>query len=90
MFYTSRWEFDPAKVHGKSLVPLLKGETDKARYGGRDFAVCSSTLISHSPKIAKCAIITEDGWCLHYAGNYAEEEADKGLGAAKISIVPPT
>jgi arylsulfatase A-like enzyme len=84
VFYTDQWEFKPERVHGHSLVPLLHGETDHHR----DFVVCSSTLISHSPKIAKCAIITEDGWCLHYAGNYAadatrpEDSEGQGLGAA--------
>lgn len=78
VFYTSRWEFDPDKVHGQSLVPLLNGETDRHR----EMAVSSSTLISHSPKIAKCSIVTEDGWCLHYAGDYPQVEKGKGLGDA--------
>ena len=78
VFYTNRWEFDPERVHGKSLVPLIHGETHKHR----DVAVCSSTLISHSEKIAKCAIITPDGWCLHYAGEYPDQQRGKGLGAA--------
>jgi arylsulfatase A-like enzyme len=77
VFYTNNWEFDPERVHGESLVPLLRGETDRHR----DFVVSSCTLISHSEKIAKCAIVTEDGWCLHYAGQY-DQEADKGLGDA--------
>jgi arylsulfatase A-like enzyme len=78
VFYTDRWEFDPDKVHGRSLVPLLHGETDHHR----DVVVSSSTLISHSPQIAKCAIITEDGWCLHYAGDYDDADEAQGLGAA--------
>jgi hypothetical protein len=77
VFYTNNWEFDPERVHGESLVPLLRGETDRHR----DFAVSSCTLISHSEKIAKCSIVTEEGWCLHYAGQY-DQEADKGLGDA--------
>jgi arylsulfatase A-like enzyme len=78
VFYTERWEFDAEKVHGKSLMPLINGETDRHR----EIAVSSSTLISHSPKIAKAAIVTEDGWCLHYAGAYPNESSGKGLGAA--------
>ena len=77
VFYTNDWEFDPDRVHGESLVPLLRGETDHHR----DFVVSSSTLISHSEKIAKCAIVTDDGWCLHYAGHY-DQEPNKGLGDA--------
>jgi len=77
VFYTNKWQFDPDRVHGRSLVPLLRGETDRHR----DFAVSSSTLVSHSEKIAKCAIITEDGWCLHYAGAY-DQESGQGLGEA--------
>jgi hypothetical protein len=78
VFYTNRWEFDPDKVHGQSLVPLLNGETDRHR----EMAVSSSTLISHSPKIAKCSIVTEDGWCLHYAGTYEQDGDGEGLGDA--------
>lgn len=77
VFYTERWEFDPEQVHGRSLIPLLRGETTTHR----DVAVCSSTLVGHSPKVAKAAILTEDGWCLHYAGSYDTEDAG-GLGAA--------
>jgi hypothetical protein len=77
VFYTNTWEFDPDRVHGRSLAPLLRGEIDRHR----DFVVSSSTLISHSEKIAKCAIITEDGWCLHYAGAY-DQGSHRGLGDA--------
>jgi arylsulfatase A-like enzyme len=69
VFYTERWEFDPERVHGRSLVPLLKGDSDHHR----DLAVSSSTLTIHSPQVAKAAIVTEDGWCLHYAGVYPNE-----------------
>lgn len=72
MFTTEEWKFDPETLHGMSLVPLLRGETGRLR----DVVVCSNTLIHHSPVLAKCAIVTEDGWCLHYAGAY--EEVTKG------------
>jgi arylsulfatase A-like enzyme len=81
VFYTQPWEFDPARIHGLSLGPLLTG----ARSRHRDLAVCSSTLIVHSPRVAKAAIVTEDGWCLHYAGSYPGESAAQGhagLGGA--------
>jgi len=78
VFYTERWEFDPDRVHGRSIVPLLNGESNTHR----DVAVCSSTLVGHSPKVAKAAILTEDGWCLHYAGAYPKDESAGGLGAA--------
>jgi len=66
MFTAEAWEFNPENLHGKSLMPLLRGETDTLR----DMVVCSNTLIHHSPILAKCAIVTNDGWCLHYAGKY--------------------
>jgi arylsulfatase A-like enzyme len=66
MFTTSDWEFRPEDIHGRSLMPLMHGETDRHR----DVAVSSNTLIHHSPVLAKSAIVTEDGWCLHYAGSY--------------------
>jgi arylsulfatase A-like enzyme len=81
VFYTQNWEFDPARLHGRSLVPLLHGAPDRHR----DLAVSSNTLVGHSPQIAKSAILTEDGWCLHYAGSYPEAGsagADMGLGGA--------
>ena len=72
MFVTEEWRFEPEMLHGKSLMPLLRGETDRLR----DVAVCSNTLIHHTPILAKSAIITEDGWCLHYAGHY--DRIDRG------------
>jgi arylsulfatase A-like enzyme len=66
VFVTEGWQFEPENIHGKSLMPLMRGETSKHR----DIAVCSNTLIHHTPVLAKCAVITEDGWCLHYAGKY--------------------
>lgn len=83
VFYTERWEFDPEKVHGRSLVPLLNGQT----HAHRDIAVCSSTLVAHSPKVSKAAILTEDGWCLHYAGCYGNEPQGRtALGGAEALL----
>jgi arylsulfatase A-like enzyme len=70
VFYTASWEFDPTAIHGQSLMPLLRGETGRLR----EMAVASNTLIHHTPALAKCAIITEDGWCLHYSGSYDHVE----------------
>jgi arylsulfatase A-like enzyme len=76
VFATKDWEFNPEAIHGKSLMPLLRGETERHR----DLLVCSNTLIHHTPIIAKCAIVTDDGWCLHYAGNYEQaKEASSSL-----------
>ncbi|MGI9862857.1 sulfatase [Moorella naiadis] len=72
VFYAENWKFNPEAIHGKSLMPLMRGETKKLR----DIAVCSNSLIHHTPVVAKCAVVTEDGWCLHYAGNYTEELHD--------------
>jgi arylsulfatase A-like enzyme len=72
VFYTEDWRFQPETIHGKSLMPLLRGEAARVR----DIAVASNTLIRHTPVLAKCAIVTEDGWCLHYAGKYDETLRD--------------
>jgi len=72
MFVTEEWQFEPERLHGQSLMPLLRGETDRLR----DVAVCSNTLIHHTPILAKSAIVTEDGWCLHFAGHY--DRIDRG------------
>lgn len=66
VFTTRHWRFEPASLHGRSLVPLLTGQAERVR----DIAVCSNTIIRHSPIIAKCAVVIEDGWALHYAGSY--------------------
>ncbi len=72
MFYTRGWEFNPEAVHGISLMPLMQGAATKLR----DIVVSSNTLIHHTPVMAKCAIVTEDGWSLHYSGVY--DRASKG------------
>jgi arylsulfatase A-like enzyme len=65
-FFSSKWQFQPETVHGKSLMPLIEGKTRRLR----DIAVCSNALTMPTPVVAKSAIVTEDGWCLHYAGKY--------------------
>jgi hypothetical protein len=80
VFYTEDWEFKPESIHGKSLMPLMRGETNKLR----DVAVCSNTLIRHTPILAKCAIVTEDSWCLHYAGKYEEIARGGALFVSKL------
>ncbi len=81
VFYTENWEFKPDAIHGKSLMPLLRDETDRHR----DIAVSSPTLIHHTPALAKCAITTEDGWCLHYAGSYDKVQAGGKLFTLKLT-----
>ena len=68
VFSTEDWKFEPEKIHGKSLMPLLRGETDKHR----DIAVCSNTIIQHTPdpgQIARSSPRTA-GACTT-AGKYA-------------------
>ncbi|WP_434511373.1 sulfatase [Desulfitobacterium sp. AusDCA] len=85
IFYTKDWRFNPETVHGKSLMPLLRGETDRLR----DIVVSSNTLIHHTPVVAKTAIVTEDGWCLHFAGNYDEEIGEGAkVNKALIQLTP--
>lgn len=80
VFYSENWWFRPETLHGKSLMPLLRGETKRIH----DIVVSSNTLIHHTPILAKCAIVTEDGWCLHYAGNYDEELHDAAMFINKL------
>ena len=81
VFYTEDWEFKPEAIHGKSLMPLMRGETE----GLRDIAVSSHTLIHPTPVMAKCSVVTEDGWCLHYAGKYSQEAQDVPLIGHKLT-----
>jgi len=85
MFVNEDWKFDPRQIHGKSLMPLMRGETNRLR----DFVVCSHTLVHHSSLLAKCAIVTADGWCLHYAGKYGEEEAGRAGAMYLDKLVNP-
>ena len=81
VFYTEDWQYRPETVHGRSLMPLMRAETNKIR----DIAVSSNTLIHHTPILAKSAIITEDGWCLHYAGKYENEVRDAAMFINKLT-----
>jgi arylsulfatase A-like enzyme len=81
VFYTEDWVFEPEATHGRSLMPLMRGEAE----GLREIAVSSHTLIHPTPVMAKCAVVTEDGWCLHYAGKYVEEAHDVPLIGHKLT-----
>jgi arylsulfatase A-like enzyme len=54
IFVTEDWKFDPASVHGRTLMPLLNGAT--SRY--RDITITSGTLLQHTSLLSKCAIVT--------------------------------
>lgn len=89
VFYTEDWQFDPAILHGRSLLPLLRGETDSHR----DITVTSETIIHHAKPMAKSAIVTNDGWCLHYCGAYDASYTGGGLVGLKLvhpgaSVIP--
>ena len=62
------------------MMPLMRGETDRLR----DIVVCSNTLIHHTPIMAKCAIVTEDEWCLHYSGKYEKPLIGGAMFVAKL------
>ena len=81
VFYTEDWIFEPEATHGKSVMPLMRGETERLR----DIAVSSHTLIHPTPVMAKCAIVTEDEWCLHYAGKYPQQAQDIPLIGHKLT-----
>ncbi len=83
VFFSEDWEFQPESIHGKSLLPLMHGEADSLR----DIVVCSNTLIHHTPILAKCAIVAEDGWCLHYCGKY--EDVDMGASMWISKLIDP-
>jgi hypothetical protein len=83
VFVTADWEFRPENIHGKSLIPLMRGRVDRLR----DIAVSSNTLIHNSSILAKCSIVTEDDWCLHYAGNY--EGIHRKDTSYAISLIDP-
>jgi arylsulfatase A-like enzyme len=80
VFYTEDWKFKPEHIHGKSIMPLVRGETSRIR----DIAVCSNTLIHHNPILSKSAIVTEDGYVLHYAGAYENVERDAAMFINKL------
>jgi arylsulfatase A-like enzyme len=80
VFYTEDWEFEPERIHGKSLMPLMRGETE----AHRDVAISSNTIIHHTPLLAKTAIGTEDGWCLHYYGKYDRLAPEARMGSLKV------
>jgi hypothetical protein len=80
VFFTEEWQFRPESIHGRSLMPLMRGETDKHR----DITVSSETIIHHASHVAKSAIVTEDGWCLHYCGAYDETIQGGGMGSLKL------
>jgi arylsulfatase A-like enzyme len=83
VFVTEDWQFNPEQVHGKSLMPLMRGQTDRHR----EFVVSSNTLIHHTPIVAKSAIVTEEGWCLHYAGRY--DQISRGGKFWLLSLLDP-
>ena len=77
---TENWMFRPEAIHGMSLLPLMRGEVTQLR----DLVVCSNTLIHHTPMLAKAAIISQDGWCLHHAGCYDTWEMGGKMYLSKI------
>ncbi|MBC7225430.1 MAG: sulfatase-like hydrolase/transferase, partial [Anaerolineae bacterium] len=83
MYKEREWHFDPASLHGASLLPLMRGEQERLR----DYAICSASLTVPTPAFAKSAIIREDGWCLFYSGEVgasAEEVRLTRLGRSPI------
>ena len=80
VFATKDWKFEPEKIHGKSILPIIRGEKAK----NRDIAVSSNSIIRHTPILAKGTIVTEDGWCLHYAGKYDQIEGGGKMFLSKL------
>jgi len=65
------WSVDIGKLHGHSLVPVMKGEADRLR----DFTVSSATLLAETPRMAKAAVRTED-WKLIYCGKKVSDDQE--------------
>ena len=80
VFYTDTWRFNLEDIRGRSLMPLLRAETNRHR----DITVTSETLVHHSPILATSAIVTEDGWCLHYCGGYDKDATSGVMGTLKL------
>ena len=70
IYKDDRWRLNPDKIKGASLVPLMRGETDKIR----DIHLTSSSLIDKYPHLARTTVTTDDGWCLFYNGCAEPEE----------------
>ena len=62
---------NPVPMHGKSLLPLLRGEEEKLR----DFAVTSPSII-HGPISGQRITVTTDEWALIYSGQVEEALKD--------------
>jgi arylsulfatase A-like enzyme len=83
VFYTENWKFEPDSLHGKSILPVMNGEQETLR----NIAVSSNTMIHHSPILARCSIVTADGWCLLYSGDYGDEKTEGTV--ATLPLVSP-
>ena len=80
VFQQQNWQFRPEAIHGRSLMPLMRGEVARLR----EIAVSSHTLMFPTGVLAKAAIVTEDGWCLHYAGSYDTQPDEKNMFATNL------
>ncbi len=69
---TEEWILDPKTLHGRSLMPLMRGEEDAAA----DMAITSFSLIHHTPRLAK-STITAGEWSLIYCGKSPDPSAEQ-------------
>ncbi len=61
---------EPADVHGRSIMPVVRGEAD----GHREFAVSSGYLDeTRDPLVTRIAVNSADGWSLHFHPSYEPE-----------------
>ena len=65
----------PSEIHGKSLLPIIKGEKKKIR----DFAISSPSIIHGSPAGEKITITDESGWCYIYESEKGEKSDIKAV-----------
>ncbi len=61
---------DAAELHGRSVLPILRGETDSHR----EFAFSSGFIPEDRPQLkTRVGVNSEDGWSLHFHHDYEPE-----------------
>ncbi len=63
------WRLEPGEMHGRSLLPLIRGDSVPER----EIAITSASLLDKTAMLSKSAIVSADGWWLYYSGAYDED-----------------
>ncbi len=79
----AEWKIDVRKLHGKSLLPLIRGESEKVR----DIAVSAFPLHYRTPRNSKASI--RDGeWTLMYSGRVVDPAMEKPVPEVECGHAP--